>query len=520
MRNKLNLTLFFAVFTVLTYSQTNHNLEATPESAEAKLKTNNFEDALDDYLELIKTDSKNEVYNYNIALCYLNTNANKAKAIPYLEIIMRKNNYNHEADYLLGRAYHYNARYDDAIKMFENYKLSKGKRDVKEIEKQIQYCINAKEITKYPINVAFQSLGNNVNSQYNDYYPFVTSNESVLFFNSKQPSKNNQKFEDGTFQNAIYQSKVTNGQFSKAVKMPAPINLDKKVMEIIGLSASGHVMILSQANPTGKASIYFSKQDANGNYTKPQLIDDVINADGDVVAASISNDENTIYFTSNKDGGLGGLDIYSCNKLSDGKWAMPQNLGPTVNTSDDDDFPNISPDGKTLYFSSKGHSSIGGYDIFKSTFDETTKKFSAAKNIGYPINTTYDDMNFRVSKNGKYGYIAAVKQGGLGEYDIYRVNFNEVETEYTVIIGELKAQDNSEINYTDVFITVTDIKTNDLIGNYLPNPANGRYVMILPPGKYKMSIETAGFKTLEKDVEVFDKSSYQAEINMNIELSK
>jgi WD40-like Beta Propeller Repeat len=213
------------------------------------------------------------------------------------------------------------------------------------------------------------------------------------------------------------------------------------------------------------------------------------------------------------------LDLYSCQKISIGKWAVPQNLGEAINTKEDEDFPNISMDGKTLYFSSKGHISMGGYDIFKAEYDETKKAFSNAKNIGYPVNTTYDNMNFRVSKNGKYGYIAAIRPNGLGENDIYRVNFNEVEPDYTVIVGGFNSIPNTG-NFNDFFISVNDSQTNELVGNYIPNPLSGRYIMILTPGKYQMIIESPGYKTIEKTIEVLDKASYQAEINMNIDLVK
>ena len=196
------------------------------------------------------------------------------------------------------------------------------------------------------------------------------------------------------------------------------------------------------------------------------------------------------------------------------------NAGKEINTAYDEDFPNISPDGKMLYFSSKGHTSMGGYDIFKSNYDEAANTFSSPKNLGYPINTTDDDMNFRISKNGKYGYIASAKNGGQGDFDIYRVTFNEVESDYSVVIGGFSAKDGSEITYSDVFISVNDNITKELVGNYLPNPATGRFVVILPPGKYQMTIDAPGYKPVTKNIEVFDKVSYQAEINMNIELAK
>ena len=236
--------------------------------------------------------------------------------------------------------------------MPENYKTYKGKKDKKETDKYIQYCMNAKELTRYPVNVTFQSLGHLVNSEYNDYYPFVTSNESMMIFNSNKPERDAVKLEDGTFQNAIYQSKEINGQFTKAVKMPSPINSGTHKMEVIGLSASGDVIILSQSNPTTRAQIFMSKLTGNNTYSKPLLLDEVINAGGDVVAAAISNDGNTIYFVSDRPGGFGGRDMYRCVKLPNGAWSKALNVGPVINTEYDEDGGFMHPDGKTFFFAS------------------------------------------------------------------------------------------------------------------------------------------------------------------------
>ena len=227
-----------------------------------------------------------------------------------------------------------------------------------------------------------------------------------------------------------------------------------------------------------------------------------------------------MFFASNRRGGFGGTDIYVCKKIGPNKWSEPLNAGADLNTIYDEDFPNCSPDGKTLYFSSKGHTSMGGYDIFKSTMDEEYKLFSKPKNIGYPINTTDDDMNFRISKNGKYGYIASSNAGGQGDFDIYRVTFNDVESDYSVVIGEFKLKETEHLNFSDIFISITDNINKELIGNYIPNPSNGRFVIILPPGKYQMNVEIPGYNTISKMIEIFDKSSYQAEINMILEPTK
>jgi WD40-like Beta Propeller Repeat len=456
-----------------------------------------------------------------VGVCYLNSNLNKAKAVPYLEIASRKEKSDPNGKYLLGRAYQYANRFDDAINTFKQFKLdAKGTVfNLADADLQIQHCINAKELMKYPVDVVFQNLGSAINSEYKDYYPFVTENESFVVYNTNRPEKNAEKLANGDYKNSIYLSKVTNGNYEKAMPIGAPINSGNNGMEVIGLNASGDVMLLYLPEGSGKGNILISKADGKGGFTKPEKLDSKINSSGDEIAASISNDGNTLFFASSRKDGFGGTDIYVCKKINN-KWLEPQNAGSSINTPYDEDFPNISPDGKVLYFSSKGHSSMGGYDIFKSSYNETDKTFSRPKNIGYPINTTDDDMNFRISKNGKYGYFATAKTGGSGDFDIYRVSFSEIESDYSVLIGEIKATDNSTVSYADVFISITNNTTNEIVGNYLPNPTSGRFIVILPPGKYQMSVEAAGYKTINKRVEILDKSSFQSEININIELAK
>jgi hypothetical protein len=235
----------------------------------------------------------------------------------------------------------------------------------------------------------------------------------------------------------------------------------------------------------------------------------------------MDNEGKLIYFASNRKGGFGGTDIYSCQKLPNGKWSEAKNLGPKINTLLDEDFPNLSPDASTLYFSSKGHSSMGGYDIFKATLNESSTAFTDVKNIGYPVNTSYDDLNFRISKSGRYGYVSSLRGGGNGDYDIYRVSFNDVEMDHTVLIGDLVAKDTlNKIEFRDTFISVNNTITNEIVGNYLPNPSNGRFIIILPPGKYTVLVESPGFKDNKYPLEILDKVSYQSEKNLTVTLTK
>ncbi len=521
---KRSIFILFIILSSLSHAQNKVNLKFIMTDAEKKFQAGDYEDALEEYLQLLSTQPKNELYNYNAGVCYLNTNINKAKAVPYLEIVTRNEKHNPNADFLLGRAYQYANRFDEAILSFEKFKASKKGTDdnLRACYREIQHCLNAKEIIKFPVNVTFQSLGKKViNSPFADYYPFVPENEAYVVFNSKRPvGKDALKQENGQYANSIYISKVVNGEFMEASVIGDPICNGNTGEEIIGMNAKGDILLIYRSDFKGAGKIYVTQSDATGQFSKPELLPAPINGTGDEIAACISNDGNTIYFASDRKGGMGGTDIYMCTKMPTLKWSEPKNLGPSINSVLDEDFPNISPDGKTFYFSSKGHASMGGYDIFKAQLDESSGQFINPKNIGYPVNTSYDDMNFRISKSGRYGYLASVRGGGVGDYDIYRITFNDIEVDYTVVVGEIKAKDNAEINYRDVFITVNDNITGELVGNYFTNPANGRSVMILPPGKYVINIEAPGFKNYVMPIEIYDKVSYQSEKTFVVELKK
>lgn len=494
--------------------------KVSSKTAEEKLLNGNFEDALVDYLALHTESPQDEKYTYNLAVCYLNYNGNKSKAVPYLEKLTHSAKHDPNADYLLGRAYQYALKYDDAIAVFTRFtKNGKGKEEnLKDADQQIQYCLNAKERIKYPLDVKFENLGKSVNSEFNDYYAFVPLDESFIIYNSKRPIGDEEKRLNGEYPNVIMLSQVKNGAYQVAVRLDLQLPKGTTNAEVIGLSANGNTLLLYITDAKFAGNIYSSERGADEKFQKLVLLDKHINSPSDEIAASINADGDLIYFASNRPGGLGGTDIYACKKTPQGTWGLPQNLGKEINTPQNEDFPNISPDGKILYFSSTGHSSMGGYDIFKASKNDETNTWGNPKNMGYPINTPLDDYNFRISKSNRYGYISAIREEGLGDYDNYRITFNDVEPELSVMYGQVLAEDGSQINFPDVLISVTDDKTGELIGNYLANAKTGKYVVILPPGKYTLTVELFEFKLLTKKLEILDKISYQSEIEFDLKL--
>ncbi|MCI5054472.1 MAG: hypothetical protein MRY83_00040, partial [Flavobacteriales bacterium] len=422
------------------------------------LSRGEFEAALEEFLLLIEDKPDKLDYHYNAGVCYLNSNFNKTKSIEHLEkVVKSESNFDNNAHYLLGRAYLFNYDFDKAINMFKIYTKNGGgtAANSAELTKQIEYCYNAKELIKFPLNLKFENLGNNVNSKYSDYYPFIPTDESYIVYNSKREVED----EDGNSfeQSDVYMTKVKDGKFQKSEIIEGKINTEYGSEEVVGLSSNGDIMLLYFKNDISDGDLYITHRVDSG-FEKPVRLDDFINSKKhQEIAASITKTGDVIYFASDRPGGFGGTDIYVCRKLPIGGWGPAQNLGPFINTEFDEDFPNISADGKTLYFSSKGHTSMGGYDIFEANWDHRVRKFTNIRNIGYPLNTTYDDMNFRMSETGRYGYIASIKEEGKGDYDIYRVTFNEIETRYTVIKGEIRYEDGSLAkDIEEIFMDITD----------------------------------------------------------------
>ncbi len=472
-----------------------------PEDAKEHFSHNNFLFAIPAYRQLLKQEPKNEDYNYKLGICYLYTNINKTLAIPYLEYASKASKPEKQVLYHLGLAYQYASRFDDAIKAYNTYKGSLKGEELEKIEHQIETCENGKEYVKHPVNVSFQNLGKEINSEFPDYYPFVPANESFVIFTSRRKDNVGGQVEvDGYYSSDIYLSLPVNDVWTKPKNLGGTINT-RYDEQAVGLTPDGQTMLMYIDHIDSLGNIYSSMNRAN-IFQRMKKLNSNVNSDFET-AGSINPDGNIIFFASKRDGGLGETDIYMSRKLPNGLWAKAQNLGPNINTKYSEDFPQIAPDGKTLYFSSQGHAGMGDYDLFQSTWNEEENTWTTPKNLGYPINSVGDDRSISFTENNRVAYISAVRDGGYGDLDLYRVKFEDTEDRTTVLQGYISTSDSTK--NVIPFVTIKDLKNKDVPDQtYNPNPSTGKFIMALTPSKYEITIEADGYKTLTDSFFIFD----------------
>lgn len=511
---KLVLFLNFFLLVLSAHSQPGKRYDVA--DADEHFGHHNYLMALPIYKEVLKEDKNNLDVNFKIGQCYLNTNINKAEAIKYFEVCSKNPKTTTEVWYLLGLAYRLGSKIDDAIKAFEKYKELEPKKK-KLADRQIEICNNAKALMLNPVNVSFSNLGKEINSEFADYYPWITQDESFLAFTTRRKGTTAGKLEvDGYYASDVYTSKLENGKWTKAENAGAKINssLDEQV---IGLKADGSEMLIYIDHIDKFGDIYSSVK-KNGAFTKYLPFPEYINKKTEH-SASVSADGNTLFFVR-AESRSEQTDIFMCRKLPNGKWSEPFQLGEEVNTTYNEDFPYLSTDGVTLYFSSEGHNSMGGFDLFKSVWNPEENTWSKAENLGYPVNTTDDDRSISLTPDNRVGYISALRPGGLGDLDLYRIKFNDIDQKVTLYLGNVLLGDSAAQpkEYIVTILAVNEATQEEL--SFIPNSRNGKLVMALPAGSYAITVMADGYAEQKDKIVVSDLGLPVAEEKKNYHLKK
>ncbi|MBN2892184.1 MAG: PD40 domain-containing protein [Bacteroidales bacterium] len=501
MKKLIIILLFFCAFV---------SLKAQKDSiaiAEDLIYNQDFNSAINFYKEIISMDPKNPDHQYRIGFCYLNTSDKRDSSIvPFKKFFVLYDDLSKkkkrkvmtnplEVKFYLARSYRVNFLFDSALVVLNQMvEETKNKRTLEVIENEILMCNDGKLLVENPVNIEIENLGNIINTNFTEHTPVFSADESELIFTSRKKLFTDNPLDfDGEYDENIYISvKDTNGNWL----VPDPIkSINTRSHEAtISMSSDGTKLFVYRDEDDG--SIFYSEF-AQGYWLPTVKLGENINTKYRETHASLSYDGTTLYFTSDRPGGFGGLDIYMSEKMPDGKWGKAVNMGPGINTKKDEESPFILPDGKTLYFSSKGHGGLGGYDIFKSTMTEFGT-WSLPKNIGYPINSIEDDVFFFPTPDEKRAYFSSKKGSGFGSSDIYLMKMPESEGSNLVVMTGKLTVCQGELPYADVLIT--DNTTGDY---YIATPKNGKFIFVTEKGhNYNVTVEVDGNVVFTEDFDV------------------
>lgn len=487
----------------------------------------NYSLALANFKDAYLIDSSSANINYKLGVCYLQSGSEKYKAVYHLEKAVQNTTHNYSEEdvtekkasefafYYLGEAYRLSYNFIASYVNFKKFQDMVGNKNPQltvDIDKQLSINTNAQEFTKDTAKVVIINLGDSVNSTFPDYSPVISADESTLIFTSRRlgSTGDGDVTDEGLFMEDIYVShKKMDGTWSKAKSIGSNINTAGSEANI-GISPDGQQLFIYKDLNGG--DIYYSNLEGE-TWSILTPISSSINSPFAETNASISVDGNTFYFVSDrKEGSYGGKDIWRSVRLPNGAWSLPINLGPTINTDQDEEGPFIHPDGVTLFFSSKGHKNMGGFDIFKST-KNTDGKWSEPENLRAPINTTDDDMYYSQSPDGKRGYFSSIRKGNFGDKDIYRIDFERSMAEPLTLLKGILTFNGTNKMPSNVKIVVTEDGTHNLVQDIKPNELTGKYIMILAPGAngkiYNISFEADGYQPLAVSIVIPPNSSYQ-----------
>jgi tetratricopeptide (TPR) repeat protein len=508
MRPNIKNRPFYSVFIFLlflslcAYPQGEEKMKNIFVEAESYFLFEEYKDALPLYQRILSTDPDNFNINYKIGICYLNDIYQVNKSLAYLEKAVKgispeckttsfkEKQAPPEAFYYLGNAYRANNHLDEAIEAYEQFKLILDPLvyDATLVDEQITTCKVAAVQLRNPMYFISVNLGNVINDRFEEIDPVVSGDEKVLVFTRKLQ-----------FYDAVFYCHRENGKWSEPLNLTPSFGLDGNSYSS-GLSYNGDELYVYRSD-NFDGNLYVSKF-RSGKWSKLEKLNSNINTKYWESHASPSKDGKMLYFTSNREGGYGGLDIYRSERNRGGDWGPAINLGPVINTKYNEDTPFITDDGNTLYFSSMGHYNMGGYDIFYSTRLDNGQ-WAEPINVGYPLNTTNDDLFFVPVRDGAYAYYSKYDPAdSYGMTDIYKLEvFTDLHPRKFILNGITRVEGQVNPDYSQYIATLVNIKTGKIIDQSRLN-SDGTYTLNALSGDYHLQIKGKGINDNDEKISI------------------
>ncbi|MRR20746.1 hypothetical protein EG827_11225 [bacterium] len=455
-------------------------------SAEGDLLFEDYAEALPKYLSLLQIYPENYNLYFRIGQCYLNTPGEKDKSIAFLETAVQHINPGYrrgklgetgapyDALYFLANAYRIVNDFDRALETYELFlkDVDTEMYDTALVRFQMQTCDNARQMMRRPVYVVSRNPGSPINDRFSEFNAVITPDESTLIFTRELQ-----------FYDAIFWSTKVNGIWSEPVNLTPQLGIDQDYYTS-SISKDGRTMLLYRTD-TYDGNIYSSRLEGE-TWTNVTKLNNNINTKYWESHATLSSDGRKIYFTSNRRESMGGLDIFMAERDSTGDWGPAVNLGPEINTIYNEETPFLANNDRTLFFSSRGHFNIGGYDIFRSDLDENGQ-WSTPVNVGYPLNTTDDDLFFMPLGKGDRGYYSRFADDGQGRMDIFSCDiYSELNPRNFFVTGHASVSNLLAEFPQPVKVTAVSNADAGRMITALTNPLTGLYSFRLPQGAYRL----------------------------------
>ena len=488
---------------------------ALAQSTRKQLKTankffeqENYRASIPFYEQVLAKEPNNPLALFRAGISYMSFD--KEKASDYIYKAQKlKPKVSKDVEYWLGRVDHLNYNFDEAIAHFQAYNVTLKPKDTRkaELAQLIQHSKNAKVQFNSPKDIFVKNLGPTVNTPYAEHSPVISADDKLLLFTSRGENvtgagntgdkKGGNLATDGEYYEDIFETKrIDDENWDKPRSLSGVLN-GKGHDASTQLFDNDTKLLMYRQDENG--DIFYSEK-SGGDWTAPKKLNQNVNSKAFESDAFITPDGLTIYFSTGKYSEDGSLDIYYSTRQAGGDWGPAKSMGTAINTKYDDDSPYLSRDGKTLYFSSRGHNTMGGYDIFKSEYDSIAKRWGRPENMGYPVNTPDDDTYYRLSPDGSYAYLSSYRIGGYGEKDIYTINYIKNAT----IRGRVFSQrDSTVIPGVELVFSGTQADKTALSYRDVTKPITGDYqVSVLSGRSYQVAVTKDGTNIITEEFTV------------------
>jgi outer membrane protein OmpA-like peptidoglycan-associated protein/tetratricopeptide (TPR) repeat protein len=482
------LLLFLSVFAFAQqrqYSTTDRDAIKYFALANRSLDDNLYDDAVGQLQKAIEADGNFAEAHALLADLFRRMKQHKPAIDHYLKVIELNPDFNRSVYLKVGDEEISEARYEDAQHHLERYLTYPNITAQNNIfaEKLIADCKFSIQAISHPVPFKPINMGPEINTADDEYLPVATADESMLIFTRK--IDNNEDF---------YKSVKVNGKWQTATYLSDRINTPEYNEGAQSISQDGKYLFFTGCNRPdglGRCDIYIAQKKGN-DWGKPFDLSPPVNTTGWESQPSISSDGRILYFVSNRKGGYGGYDIWKSTLLEKG-WGEPENLGPNINTSFDEQSPFIHPDDSTLYFCSNGWPGLGGKDLFVSRLGKDGQ-WQKPENLGYPINSSGDENGLSLTANGTYAFFSSNHLDGFGGYDIYTFELPPNLRPHIVTYVKGKVSDAKTLRPLEASVEIIDLQKNIPVYQDNSDPVQGDFLATLTAGKnYGLNISKDGY---------------------------